>query len=329
MVISYQPSSTVLFYIYFHEGNSYITCWTIKICEGIILAKIQTIYKYSHLTWVASNSLPDSLPLLSSFGKLSPYLHERFRETWPTASTMAGDGSLRWFVESKMETYLWRRGKVWRYHTLNPMNPTKWSNISKINGIHLEFRGTQSWKTRHGSWVISTKHWPVLQRTQSLHMNITMGVPCCSCVFHTCYFTWHISGISLGTCSPPCFKLLIVRFSFRSWVDDLLSLMSQNGKPSWMRKRKCLLGFHFYDPMTRILRSLPEPTYHGGNDATSKGQNQLQLNTCDSGNEDCSILQPINLDPPLLTMLPMLIECRWSAIVPNFHVASIPFPFWS
>lgn len=155
------------------------------------------------------------------------------------------------------------------------MNPTKWSKILESNSIHFEFRGTPSWKTRHWSWVINTKHWPVLQRTQSLQMNITMGVLVCpnstvcgcqvSFAAPLCYthvtspgtfqeFLYkhvhlHVSSFSLWDFpSKSCFK----PNQAQSWVDDLLSLVSQNGKSSWMRKRKDLLGFHFYDPSIQV-----------------------------------------------------------------------------
>ena len=161
-------------------------------CEGIILAKIQTIYKYSQLTLVVSNSLPDS-PVAVEFRQtfaisprkvsrdvanclnhFNPLLPRQFGEGFLTVICGVQNGNL-YMKKGKCMAII--SGKVWRY--IEPMNPTKWSKILKSNSIHFEFRGTPSWKTRHESWVINTKHWPVLQRTQSLHLNITMGVLVC------------------------------------------------------------------------------------------------------------------------------------------------------
>ncbi len=203
-----------------------------------------------------------------------------------------------------METYRKNFGKVWRYlgrhgNVLDPMNPTKWSNMLKCSW-HLEVPQLEELYMGHESWVSSidlyskgnpvTSHehhqWsPSLSKFNCMQMS---SVFCCISVFNTYCFICHISGIYLGTCSPPCFKPLIMRLSFQkllqirpklSWWSCCKSCLKIGDLtlhpevPSWMRKRRDLLPCSTVPLLQPIHQgmTLPEPPYHGGNDATSKG----------------------------------------------------------
>ena len=99
-------------------------------CEGIILAKIQTIYKYSQLTLVVSNSLPDS-PVAVEFRQtfaisprkvsrnvanclnhFNPLLPRQFGEGFLTVICGVQNGNL-YMKKGKCMAII--SGKAWRY----------------------------------------------------------------------------------------------------------------------------------------------------------------------------------------------------------------------
>ena len=146
----------------------------------------------------------------------------------------------------------------------------------------------------------------------------------------------HVSSFSLWDFpSKSCFK----PNQAQSWVDDLLSLVSQNGKSSWMRKRKDLLGFHFYDPSIQVWQefcdhflsqrtmvAMMPPAKAKTNCSWTPAAPKRRVTIWDSGNENCSILQPINLDPPLsqndatnVNWMSLISNCAQRTMWHQFH----------